>query len=119
MIGVLGRGSEVAPHFCESGEAFGHTGVEGAGGHFTFFISFAGSEASEKFEGFVDVADGPDMELPCTGGIDHLPSQHQIGHIGSGYQHALLARQACGLRRCRKSLRSFSLMPPTAWTAPN
>lgn len=82
--------SELDQPFCQIGEALLDPPVDRAGWELAVCQALAGRQPGQQREAFVDRSNGPDAERPRRHRIDDVLLEHQVLHVGSRDDDALM-----------------------------
>src|SRR5512139_3690372 len=98
LMAVAGTGFALlcvaAAQFGQMLEPLRHALVEAAFGLRSVSGWRSDRNTSQQLECFIHRFHRVDVETPCRGCLHHIAAQHQMGHVGGGNQHALLAAEA-------------------------
>lgn len=84
-----------------------HPIIEGAGRVLPVCVAFAGWDAGQEFNAFIDGVDGIDIKFPPGHSMDDIPAQHQMLQIGARDDHALITGQPSGLAQVEETFDLF------------
>ena len=96
LLDLLTRGrlAEALQLFRQVAQLAVHAPIDRVGRISAVRSRLAGRHPGEDLNPFVDAAHRIDVKLAAGHRLDHVLPQHQVGHVGRGYNHALLAGEA-------------------------